>query len=54
MGNAVFVRPGAVDEMADALCDAAGGSPGSRRWEWPVNWADNARALRSVFDEVRR
>ena len=54
LGNAVFVRPGAIDEMADALCDAAGWTPASRPWHWPTSWADNARALRNLFDEVRR
>jgi glycosyltransferase involved in cell wall biosynthesis len=54
LGNAVFVRPGEVEELAAALCDGAGGAPGSRRWDWPISWADNARDLRSLFDEVRR
>jgi glycosyltransferase involved in cell wall biosynthesis len=51
LGNATFVAPGAVSELADVL---AGGTfvPGSRPWQWPVSWADNARQLRTLFDEV--
>jgi glycosyltransferase involved in cell wall biosynthesis len=52
LGNAVFVRPGAVEELADALGEAAGWAPGSRTWDWPTSWADNARELRTLFDKV--
>jgi glycosyltransferase involved in cell wall biosynthesis len=51
LGNATFVPPGAVDALADALTGEL--RPGSRPWRWPASWADNARALRTLFDEVR-
>jgi glycosyltransferase involved in cell wall biosynthesis len=50
LGNATFVPPGAVDDLADALTGDL--RPGSKPWQWPVTWADNARALRTLFDEV--
>jgi glycosyltransferase involved in cell wall biosynthesis len=51
LGNATFVPAGAVDDLADAL--TADLRPGSKPWQWPVTWSDNARALRGLFDQVR-
>jgi glycosyltransferase involved in cell wall biosynthesis len=53
LGNATFVAPGAVSELADVLAGTTF-VPGSRPWQWPVSWADNARELRTLFDEVSR
>jgi glycosyltransferase involved in cell wall biosynthesis len=53
LGNATFVAPGAVSDLADVLAGTAF-VPGSRPWQWPVSWADNARELRTLFDEVRK
>lgn len=51
LGNAVFVPPGDVSGLADVLVTNAY-VPGSQPWQWPVTWADNARELRNLFDEV--
>jgi glycosyltransferase involved in cell wall biosynthesis len=54
-GNATFVAPGAVDDLATTLTDRRSEwIPGSQHWEWPMSWADHARVLRSLFDEVAR
>jgi len=53
LGHATFVAPGAVAELADVLAEGQF-VPGSKPWEWPVTWAENARALRSLFGEVSR
>jgi glycosyltransferase involved in cell wall biosynthesis len=53
LGNATFVAPGAVAELADVLATTTFAA-GSRPWQWPVSWADNARELRSLFGEVSR
>jgi glycosyltransferase involved in cell wall biosynthesis len=51
-GNATFVTPRCVAELADVLADASEWVPGSRPWQWPVTWNDNARALRDVLEQA--
>jgi glycosyltransferase involved in cell wall biosynthesis len=54
MGNANFVPTRGVEELADALSGSSDWVPGSRPWEWPVTWDDNARALRDVLQRAAR
>lgn len=51
-GNAVFVGSGDVEGLAHALVSAARCLPGSRRWNWPVSWDDNARSLHALFTQI--
>lgn len=48
--NAVFVAPRDPVRLADVLSvDVYNWEPGSRWWEWPVSWEDNARSVHQLF-----
>jgi glycosyltransferase involved in cell wall biosynthesis len=54
MGNATFVPVRGVADLAEALSGSTGWVSGSRPWDWPVTWDDNARALRDVLERAAR
>lgn len=53
LGNALFVPPKDAAGLAEILASRAyGWAPGSRLWQWPETWEDNALALAKLFSRV--